>query len=93
MAMTTDRLEQWRTLLEHYLARLGRDDIGVGEVVESGPNELQIEFIKGVRRWSATLPADALGDFEQARGALNIALLRISKAVEREHITAAKESA
>jgi hypothetical protein len=91
--MTTDRLEQWRKLLESYLARLGRDDIGVGDIVESGPNELQIEFIKGGLRRSATLPADALGDFEQARGALNIALLRISKAIERQHIAAAKESA
>lgn len=90
--MTTDQLEQWRRLLENYLARLGRDDIGVGEVVEAGPNELQVEFIKGGMRRSATLPADALGDFDQARGALNVALLRISKAVERQHITAAKES-
>lgn len=91
--MTTDRLDQWRKLLENYLARLGRDDIGIGEVTESGPNELQIEFIKGGMRRSATLPADALGDFEQARGVLNIALLKISKAVEQQHITAAKESA
>jgi hypothetical protein len=90
--MTTDQLEQWRRLLENYLARLGRDDIGVGEVVESGPNELQIEFIKGGMRRTATLPADTLGDFDRAREALNIALLRISKAVERQHITAAKES-
>ena len=91
--MTTDQLEQWRRLLENYLARLGRDDIGVGEVAEAGPNELQVEFIKGGMRRSATLPADTLGDFDQARGALNVALLRISKAVERQHITAAKEPA
>jgi hypothetical protein len=90
--VTTDQHEQWRRLLENYLARLGRDDIGVGEVAEAGPNELQVEFIKGGMRRSATLPADAMGDFDQARGALNVALLRISKAVERQHITAAKES-
>jgi len=91
--MTTDQLEQWRRLLENYLARLGRDDIGVGAVTESGPNELQIEFIKGGLRRSATLPADVLSSFEQARGALNVALLQISKTVERQHIAAAKESA
>lgn len=90
--MKTDRVEQWRNLLESYLARLGRDDIGIGEIVESGPNELQIEFIKGGMRRTASLPADALGDFDHARGALNVALLRISKAVERQHITAAKGS-
>lgn len=90
--MTSDRMEQWRRLLEGYLARLGRDDIGVGTVVESGPNELQIEFIKGGMRRSAVLPADTLGDFDRARGALNVALLRISKAVERQHIVSAKNS-
>lgn len=90
--MTTDRLEQWRKLLESYMARLGRDDIGIGEIVESGPNELQIEFIKGGMRRVASLPADALGDFDHARGSLNVALLQISKAVERQHISAAKES-
>jgi hypothetical protein len=90
--VTTDQLEQWRRLLESYLARLGRDDIGVGDVVESGPNELQVEFIKGGMRRTATLPADALGEFDRARGALNVALLQISKAVERQHITAAKET-
>jgi len=90
--MPSDRLEQWRKLLENYLARLGRDDIGIGDVVESGPNELRIEFIKGGTRRFGVLPADSLGDFEQARGALNIALLQISKEVERRHITAAKGS-
>jgi hypothetical protein len=90
--VTTDQLEQWRRLLESYLARLGRDDIGVGDVVESGPNALQVEFIKGGMRRTATLPADALGEFDRARGALNVALLQISKAVERQHITAAKET-
>ncbi len=88
--MTTDRLEQWRRVLENYLAKLGRDDIGIGDVTESGLNELQIEFIKGGVRRSATLPADSLGDFEQARSGLNVALLRISKEVERQHISAAK---
>lgn len=90
--MTMDQPAQWRKLLEDYLARLGRDDIGVGDVVWSGGNELQVEFIKGGMRRSATLPADALATFDQARGVLNVALLRISKAVERQHITAAKEA-
>ncbi len=91
--MTIDQVEQWRRLLENYLARLGRDDIGIGDVTESGANELQIEFIKGGIRRSTTLPLDSLGDFERAREGLNVALLRISKEVEQQHIAAAKESA
>lgn len=87
--MGADRQGEWRKLLEGYLSRLGRDDIGVGDVHEIDPGHLSVEFIKGGTRRSATLALDDLQDGDRARAALNRALLQISKAVEWQHIEAA----
>jgi hypothetical protein len=87
--MGIDRLEDWRKLLEHHLARLGRDDIGIGNVTPTDTGQLQIEFIKGAMRNEATIPVEELQDPDRARGAMNAALLRFSKAIEQQHIQAA----
>ncbi len=89
--MPVPRLEEWRKVLELHLAHLGRDDIGVGEVSEADAGQLEVEFIKGGMRRTETIPVDALNDADQARAALNAALLRISKAVERQYIEAARK--
>lgn len=87
--MGIERLEDWRKLLEQHLARLGRDDIGIGDVTAIETGQLQIEFIKGTMRRNATIAVEDLQDPDRARGALNMALLRISKAIEQQHIQAA----
>lgn len=87
--MGIERLEDWRKLLEQHLARLGRDDIGIGEITQTDTGHLQIEFINGTMRRNATIALEELQDSERARGALNAALLRISKAIEQQHIQAA----
>lgn len=89
--MSTDRLDELRKLLEQHLVRLDRDDLGVGEVRDAGPDRLEVEFIKGGLRRTAELPIEDLRDPERARAAMNTAILRISKAVERQHIEAAKK--
>ncbi len=63
----------------------------MGEVSEAEAGQLQVEFIKGGMRRTETIPVDALGDADQARAVLSVALLRISKAVERQHIEAARK--
>ena len=83
------RLEDWRKLLEQHLARLGRDDIGIGDITGTDTGQLQIEFIKGAMRRHATIAVGDLQDPDRARGAMNAALLRISKAIEQQHIQAA----
>lgn len=88
--MSTERVDELRKLLEQHLTRLGRDDLGVGEVRDAGPGRLEVEFIKGGLRRTAELAIEDLGDPERARAAMNTALLRISKEVERHHIEAAQ---
>jgi hypothetical protein len=87
--MGADPQGDWRRLLEGHLARLGRDDIGVGDVRQVDEGHLMVEFIKGGTRRTATLAVDDLRDGDRARAALNTAMLRISKAVERQHIAGA----
>lgn len=89
--MSVEHLEDWRKILEQHLARLGRDDLGIGDVAITGTGALQIEFIKGGMRRTATVAVDDLRDPDRARAALNTALLRISKAIERQHIQAARK--
>lgn len=89
--MSVEHLEDWRKILEQHLARLGRDDLGIGDVTVAGTGALQIEFIKGGMRRTAIVAVDDLRDADRARAALNTALLRISKAIERRHIQAARK--
>lgn len=89
--MAIERPEEWRKLLEQYLARLGRDDIGIGNVASTDTGQLEIEFIKGSMRRNATIAVEDLQDPDRARGALNAALLRFSKAIEQQHIQAARK--
>lgn len=88
--MAASEEEKYRNLLIQYLRDLGRDDIDVGHVEELDQSRLRVEFIKGSMHHEAEVPIYGLEDPEQARTALNIALLQLSKAVER-HIDAAKQ--
>lgn len=89
--MAGNDLGKYRNLLGQYLRELGRDDIDVGRLEEIDEGRLRVEFIKGTMHHEAELPVYSLQDPEQARSALNLALLQLSKAVERRHIEAAKE--
>lgn len=86
-----NELEKYRALISQYLGEMGRDDIDVGHVEEIDQGRLRVEFIKGPMRRDAELPVYALQDPEQARSAINLALLQLSKAVGKEHIAEAKE--
>lgn len=86
-----NELEKYRALISQYLREMGRDDIDVGLVEEIDQGRLRVEFIKGSMRRDAELPIYGLQNPEQARSTINMALLQLSKAVEKEHIEAAKE--
>lgn len=89
--MAASEEEKYRKLLIQYLRDLGRDDIDVGHVEELDQSRLRVEFVKGSMRHETELAVSGLEDPEQARMALNVALLRLSKAVEKRHIEAAKQ--
>ncbi len=84
--MKDSELRNYRNLLNEHLGGLGRDDIAVGELSESEPGQLRVQFVRGTLHHEATIPVDSLSDREQARQTLNAALLKLSKAVERQHI-------
>ncbi|HET6782080.1 MAG TPA: hypothetical protein VFH67_08280 [bacterium] len=86
-----NELEKYRMLISQYLGEMGRDDIDVGLVEEIDQGRLRVEFIKGPMRRDAEVPVYDLKNPEQARSAINIALLQLSKAVAKEHIAEAKE--
>jgi len=86
-----NELEKYRALIRQYLGEMGRDDIDVGHVEEIDQGRLRVEFIKGPMRRDAELPVYGLQDPEQARSAITLALLQLSKAVGKEHIAEAKE--
>jgi hypothetical protein len=79
-------LEGYRRLLTEHLAGLGRDDIAIGELSETEPGQLRVQFVRGTLHHEATIPVANLNDREQARQTLNEAFRKLSKAVERRHI-------
>jgi hypothetical protein len=92
MAMKDNELENYRKLLTEHLGGLGRDDIAIGELSESEPGQLRVQFVRGTLKHDATIPVDKLNDREQARQTLNEAFRKLSKAVERQHIQEATKS-
>lgn len=88
--MESEKQANYRKVLEQHLSTLGRDDIGIGTVTQADDHTLCVEFIKGPMRHEATIPVASLQHPDQARAALNAALLKISKAVEKQHIEAAQ---
>jgi hypothetical protein len=86
-----NELEKYRDLITRYLGEMGRDDIGVGRVEEIDQGRLRVEFMKGPMHRDAEVAISALQDPEQARPAINMAVLQLSKAVGKEHIAEAKE--
>lgn len=90
--MKDSDLEKYRRLLTEHLMGLGRDDIAIGQLSESEPGQLRVQFVRGTLQHEATIPVDNLNDREQARQTLNEAFRMLSKAVERQHIKGATES-
>lgn len=84
--MKESELATYRKVLDGHLNGLGRDDIAIGELSEIEPGQLRVQFVRGTLHHEATIPVDRLRTPEQARMTLNAALLKLSKAVERQHI-------
>ncbi|HEY3248288.1 MAG TPA: hypothetical protein VGK88_08375 [bacterium] len=90
--MKDNELENYRKLLDEHLGGLGRDDIAIGELSESEPGQLRVQFVRGTLHHEAIIPVDSLKDRELARQTLNEAFRKLSKAVERQHIEEASKS-
>ncbi len=88
--MTECQITETRNAVQAIISALGRDDIGVGDVSHEG-DAVHFTLTKGRFTHSDQISADLLADKERALPALNGILLKLSKAIESEHIEAAAQ--
>jgi hypothetical protein len=84
-------LDDYQAILQGLLNGLGREDIGVGEVVEAD-GRLEFTLVKGDYSHRDHIALDVLDDRERALGALMAVIPNLSKPVEKAHIEAAHRS-
>lgn len=78
-----------RDRLQELVTHLGRDDIGVGEVSESD-DRVRFTLTRGDHALQADMPLDVLADHDRALAAMLAIVPALSKAIEEEHIKAAR---
>ncbi len=77
-------LQEYRRFIEQTLVAMGRDDVGVGEVVDKGEGVLGVMFSRGSHTHTVDVPVASLQQNEQARITITRAILGLSKAIEKE---------
>jgi hypothetical protein len=86
-------LQEYRRFIEQTLVAMGRDDVGVGEVVEKGAGVLGVTLSRGSHTHTVDVPVAYLRQNEQARIAITRAIFGLSKAVEKETMEIAERVA
>jgi ABC-type hemin transport system ATPase subunit len=77
-------LQEYRRFIEQTLVAMGRDDVGVGDVIEKEEGVLAVTLSRGSHTHTVHVPVSDLQQNEQARVALTRAIFGLSKAVEKE---------
>lgn len=85
MRMNEKQLAKIREVLQQLVMMQGRDDIGVGEVVESD-GKVRFTLMRGRFTHTDELPLEVFDNPQTARDRITPAIFRLSKQVEREHI-------
>jgi hypothetical protein len=83
-------LQDYRKFIEETLIAMGRDDVGVGDVVEKSEGVLAVTFSRGTHTQTVDVPVDHLQQKEQARTAITRAILSLSKEIEKESMEIAE---
>lgn len=86
-------LQEYRRFIEQTLVAMGRDDVGVGEVVDKGEGVLGVTFSRGSHTHNVDVPVAYLQQNEQARIAITRAILGLSKAIGKETMEIAERVA
>ena len=86
-------LQEYKRFIEQTLVAMGRDDVGVGDVVEKEEAILGVTLSRGSHTHTVDVPVAQLQQNEQARGAITRAIFGLSKAVERETMETAERVA
>ncbi len=87
--MNQKELAAYREFLQKFVSDLGRDDIGVSTVLEA-EGQLVFTLTRGDLMHDVELPLEIVADKNKARSAMLAVISRLSKAIEREHLQAAK---
>lgn len=83
-------LQEHRRFIEQTLVAMGRDDVGVGDVVEKEGGILGVTLSRGSHTQTVDVPIAQLQQNEQARTTLTRAMIGLSKAVEKETMETAQ---
>jgi hypothetical protein len=83
-------IQEYRRYIEQTLVAMGRDDVGVGEVVEKEAGSLAVTLSRGSHTHTVDVPVAQLQQNEQARIAITRAIIGLSKAVEKETMETAE---
>lgn len=86
-------LQEYRRFIEQTLVAMGRDDVGVGDVVEKQEGILGVTLSRGSHTHTVDVPVSHLQQNEQARIAITRAIFGLSKAVEQETMEIAERVA
>jgi ABC-type hemin transport system ATPase subunit len=86
-------LQEYRRFIEQTLVAMGRDDVGVGDVVEKQEGILGVTLSRGSHTHTVDVPVSHLQQNEQARIAITRAIFGLSKAVEKETMEIAERVA
>ena len=86
-------LQEYKRFIEQTLVAMGRDDVGVGDVVEKDAGVLGVTLSRGSHTHTVDIPMANLQQNEQARIAVTRAMFGLSKAVEKETMEIAERVA
>ena len=86
-------LEEYKRVIEETLIALGRDDVGVGDVVEKSGGLIAVPLSRGGHAQTVEIPIEGLQKNEQARATMSRAILGLSKAIEKETMETAERLA
>ncbi len=87
------QLQEYRRFIEQTLVAMGRDDVGVGDVVEKHEGMLGVTLSRGSHTHTVDVPISQLQQNEQARVSITRAIFGLSKAVEKETMEIAERVA
>jgi hypothetical protein len=82
--LSPKELQEYKNFIEQTLVAMGRDDVGVGEVVERDAGVLAVTLSRGSHTQTVEVPVDKLQQKELARVTITRAILGLSKEVEKE---------
>jgi hypothetical protein len=84
--LTKKDLQKYRQAIEEAVVGLGRDDIGVGDLIEARDGVLSVTFSRGTHTSVEDIPVDQLQSKADAERVVRSVILTLSKRVAQESL-------